>query len=86
MGITVGDIVACHAGREKGRFLVVVAVEEGFVHLADGKERKLLSPKRKNVKHVSLTTHALAVEQRATDKQLRMNLRKLGFVQQLEVD
>ena len=33
--------------------ILLVAASGGFVYIADGKERKLEKPKRKNIKHIS---------------------------------
>ena len=63
------------AGRDKGKFMVVVSAENGFVYAADGKERKLDSPKKKNLKHISLTRTVVSIEN-LTDKGLRKLLRE----------
>ncbi len=70
MEAKVGTVVRALAGREKGRFMVIVSTEDGYVYLADGKERKLGSPKKKNPKHVSLTKTTVNTE-KMTDKELR---------------
>ena len=72
-GVDTGTVVLCKAGREKGRFLVVVSREDGFVYLADGDERRIASPKRKNVKHIQLTNTKLDME-KMTDKSLKRSL------------
>jgi len=47
-----GHIVKALAGREKGRIFVVIEDPQGdFLLLADGKSRKLESPKKKKIKH-----------------------------------
>lgn len=52
--IGVGSVVLSKQGRDKGLYFVVTSVDKkGFVFLADGGMRKLASPKKKNVKHVS---------------------------------
>ena len=43
----VGSIVLSTQGRDKGNYFLVVAVEKGFVYLADGGMRKLSQPKKK---------------------------------------
>ena len=68
-----GMIVRSAAGRDKGKFMVVVAVENGFVYLADGKERKLASPKKKNEKHICLTKTVISTDD-LTDKGLRRKI------------
>lgn len=46
-------IVLSVAGHDKGRlFFVTEVTEDGFLLLADGKERKLDAPKRKRSRHV----------------------------------
>lgn len=59
MEITPGQLVVSIAGRDKGKAFIVVGTEEGlhgtYVHVADGKQRKIHQPKRKNIKHVKAT-------------------------------
>ncbi len=70
-----GSIVRSLAGRDKGRFMVVVSAEKGFVFLADGKERKLLSPKKKNGRHIAPTNTVIELNG-LTDKALRAVVRR----------
>ena len=51
MDIGRGDVVRSLAGHDKGELFCVVDAADGFLLLANGKERKLHSPKRKRVKH-----------------------------------
>lgn len=52
--IGIGSVVLSMQGRDKGNYFLVVSVDKrGFVYLADGGMRKLASPKKKNVRHVS---------------------------------
>lgn len=47
------EIVLSLAGHDQGQIFLVVGVEEdGTCLLADGRERKLDAPKRKNPKHL----------------------------------
>ena len=55
MNIVKGSVVKSTAGRDQGSLFVATAVEDRFVFISDGKERKLEHPKRKNVKHISPT-------------------------------
>lgn len=68
-------IVRVKAGREANRFMVVVSEKDGFVYLADGKERKLAAPKKKNIKHVAFTKTEIKLDN-LTDKGLRSFLRE----------
>ena len=56
MNIFAGDIVYSKAGRDAGKTLVVLSVvDENFVMLADGRLRKVDTPKKKKVKHLEKT-------------------------------
>ena len=77
MEIKCGSIIISSAGHDSGRPMVVVGAEGGFVFVADGKERKLDSPKKKNIKHVRRTLTAVELEG-LTDKKLRQTLRSLN--------
>ena len=74
MGIKLGSVVISSAGHDRGRPMVVVGADGGFVFVADGKERKLDSPKKKNIKHVRKTLSTIELEG-LTDKKLRQTLR-----------
>ncbi len=52
MEIAKSNIVRSDAGRDKGKLFVVLAVEGEYLLLADGKSRKVESPKRKKRRHV----------------------------------
>ena len=73
MKVVRGSVVKAEAGRDQDRFFVAVAVEDRFVYIADGKERALSRPKRKNVKHISPTGTRLDMTD-LTDKKLRKAL------------
>jgi ribosomal protein L14E/L6E/L27E len=73
----IGRVVISAAGRDKGRKMVIVGSYAGTtgndtarIIVADGKERKLASPKRKNPKHLIMTDEVIDIEY-ATDKSLR---------------
>lgn len=72
--IKVGSIVISSAGHDCGRAMVVLAAEGSVVCVADGKERKISSPKKKNIKHVR-PTHGFLDLSGITDKKLRQTLR-----------
>ncbi len=51
--IALGSVVYSRAGRDKGRFfLVVEIVDDEFVRIADGKTRLLAKAKLKKIKHL----------------------------------
>lgn len=72
MDIKKGQIVASKAGHDSGRFFIVTQISEGFVYLADGKERRLKFPKKKNIKHIAVTKTVTEIP--AADKKLRQLL------------
>ena len=51
MNITAGTVVISRAGHDCGRAMLVVRNDGEFLFVADGKERKLDKPKKKNKKH-----------------------------------
>ena len=65
MEIARSNIVRSDAGRDKGKLFVVLAVEGEYLLLADGKSRKVESPKRKKRRHVLFVA---ADENRLSDK------------------
>lgn len=70
MDIKIGSIVKARAGREKDRYMIITEIHDGFVKLADGKERKLERPKVKNIKHIS-PMHDVINMEKLTNKKLR---------------
>lgn len=70
-----GTVVTCLCGREKDRKLCVVGLQDGYLLLCDGKERRLEKPKRKNPKHVETTNTLLQNRQMQTNKALRQALK-----------
>ncbi|MCM1328893.1 MAG: KOW domain-containing RNA-binding protein [Ruminococcus sp.] len=77
MEVTRGMIVKSKAGHDKGRFMVITALEGDFAFLADGKERKLEKPKKKRLKHLAATKTVIAMSN-LTDKGLRRRLREFA--------
>lgn len=47
-----GDIVTSTAGRDRGRYYIVMALESGFVRICDGDLHKTDNMKKKNIKHI----------------------------------
>ena len=70
-----GLIVCAAAGRDKDRYFVITDFDGGYAYIADGRTRKLASPKRKNVKHLRMTGTELALTQ-ITDRKLRNLLKE----------
>lgn len=72
--VEAGRVVLSVAGHDAGEFFAVVAVEGGFLYLADGKRRKLESPKRKSVRHIRKTGEVLDLSGVKTNKALHKAL------------
>ena len=85
MDIARSDIVKSTAGRDKGKPFFVLEVEGDFLLLADGKTRRLESPKRKKRKHVRFetrpacrTAEKIRGGEKLANSELRRTLAQLG--------
>ena len=81
MDIARSNIVRSNAGRDKGKLFVVLAAEGEFLLLADGKSRKVESPKRKKRRHVLFVSaeetrlaEKIKSEEKITNSELRRTL------------
>ncbi len=52
MDLKRGDLVYSTAGHDKGQLFCILKVEDDLVLLANGRQRRLDAPKRKNIRHV----------------------------------
>lgn len=71
MNFSRGQLVICLKGKEKGKLMCVTAADENFVYLADGRDRTLAEPKKKNPKHCEKTGKDISNCFPSTDKNLR---------------
>ena len=81
MEIAKSNIVRSDAGRDKGKLFVVLAAEGEYLLLADGKSRKVESPKRKKRRHVLFVAEddtrlsdKIKREEKITNSELRRTL------------
>lgn len=51
----IGNIVFSKCGHDKGEIFIVVAKDESYYYLADGRRRLVDKPKKKKFKHVQIT-------------------------------
>ena len=65
-----GLIVKAAAGRDDGGYFVITETDGKYCLIADGKSRKLSSPKRKSIKHLRFTCDITDLSD-ITDKKLR---------------
>lgn len=70
------------AGKEKGRFFVVTEIKDNMLFLCDGKLRPLEKPKAKKVIHIMATKVILPEESLATDRKIRLALKKYNANQE----
>ena len=83
----VSDVVISKKGKYDGEMFFVVAVDNGFALLADGKKRKMANPKKKNVLHLEKTQFSSeAVREKiengsnTVDALMRAELKRLKFM------
>ena len=80
----ISDVVKATAGRDQGKLFYVIGVDNGFLSLANGKDRPLDRPKRKKCKHVQKVLRSetrVAQKLRSGDKVLNGELRRdLAFL------
>lgn len=74
MDLVKGMVVISKAGRDKGYPLAVVGFDGDSVLVADGGERPLARPKKKNPKHLARTNKTVQVDG-VSDKALRAALK-----------
>ena len=77
MKLLKGSVVRAEAGRDGGKYFAVVEADEKYCLIADGKSRKLASPKRKNIKHIRVTDSMIDLND-ITDKKLRNTLKQFS--------
>ncbi|MBZ4663313.1 MAG: RNA-binding protein [Caloramator sp.] len=86
--IALGQIVHSRAGRDKGRYFIVVGIiDENYVLLADGDLRKIESPKKKKIKHLVFhdkfavdIVEKIKTNQRITNADLKKTLQSMGLL------
>lgn len=66
-----GSIVKVAAGKEKGKFFVVLELNQNYVIISDGRHRPIEKTKKKNIKHVFATNTVLSEAFLETNKKIR---------------
>ena len=83
-GFQISDVVISRQGRDQGGWFYVIGQEEGFLLLANGRNRTLEAPKRKKQKHVEKVLRSetrVAAKLLSGDKVLNGELRRdLAFL------
>jgi ribosomal protein L14E/L6E/L27E len=62
------------AGRDKGHFFAVIEFDDVYCFLVDGKMRKLELPKKKKLRHVSVTKTVIDLDSFESNKKLKKAL------------
>ena len=78
MELKKGQIVKSLKGHDKGDLLMIADFDEKRVLLSDGKQRKLMKPKSKNLKHIEITGLEVDINAVDTDRKLRKTLNKIA--------
>ena len=78
MNFCKGMIVRSRAGRDAGRWCVIVGLEENFARIADGDLRPLEKPKRKKLMHLASTHTVLEEQDYPTNNRLKQVLAAFG--------
>lgn len=78
MDLCKGMIVRSRAGRDAGRWCVIVGLEENYALLADGDLRKIEKPKRKKLMHLARTNTVLVPDDYSTNNRLKQVLAAFG--------
>lgn len=85
--LILGQVVRSKAGRDKGRFMLVVKnVDNQYVKISDGDLRKIENTKKKKIKHLAKTQHIihpikikLEKNQKVINAEIKQSLNKLGY-------
>jgi ribosomal protein L14E/L6E/L27E len=86
VGLRLGQKVTSTQGRDFGQeFLVVGFVEDSFLLVANGKGRSVERPKKKNIKHISISLkvdelieNKLSTGGQVTDDEIYKAIQRLG--------
>ena len=81
-----GKYAISTAGRDAGKRYIIVGNENGMLLLADGRERKLANPKKKNPRHIEIPKQEepaelakmIAGRQRGCDETIRQILHHMA--------
>ena len=77
--LQIADVVVSTAGRDAGKLFYVIAADDCYLTLVNGKDRSLEKPKRKKRKHANKVLRSetrVAEKLRSGDKVLNSELRR----------
>ena len=87
----VGRVVLSRAGRDQGHvFVIVDVIDENYVAIANGCQRKVDNPKKKKIKHLAAKPELLeeiskkiSEKKRIFDSEVRNRLDAIGYQEAL---
>jgi ribosomal protein L14E/L6E/L27E len=87
----VGRVVLSRAGRDQGHLFVIVdVIDENYVAIANGCQRKVDNPKKKKIKHLAAKPELLeeiskkiSEKKRIFDSEVRNKLDAIGYQEAL---
>lgn len=82
----VGNVVLSTAGKERGELLVVVALDDKYAYLSDGRRLKASKPKKKSLKHIKLFDTQSLSEGELLDQNERVNAKIRKFLTSIRSD
>ena len=84
--LQIADVVASTAGRDMDKWYYVINLDDTYLYLANGKDRRIENPKRKKRKHAVMVLRSetrVAAKLMAGDKVLNSELRRdLAYLSQ----
>ena len=84
--LQIADVVKSTAGRDVDKWFYVIDLDETYLYLANGKDRRIENPKRKKRKHAAKVLRSetrVAAKLLAGDKVLNSELRRdLAYLSQ----
>lgn len=60
----IGKFAVSKAGHDKAQVYVVIAADEKYVYLCDGRLKPLAAPKKKSVRHIQIVNQTIEEELR----------------------
>lgn len=88
MDVDIGQVVRSKAGRDKGRYFIVIGIEgNDYAFIADGVLRKVENPKKKKLKHLEIKNELIGEikekisnSKRLSNSDVRKALEALGYM------
>ena len=77
--LQIADVVVSTAGRDMGKWFYVISMDDTYLMLANGKDRRIENPKRKKRKHAAKVLRSetrVAAKLISGDKVLNSELRR----------